>query len=137
VLEGRLAPPRSGRKMATTEPAPRETRARAQRVAAAPQPADYAGTYFSQDLAVSYHIVARPEGLVLHRPRTDPVELVPLSGDDFRVRRGPVSVRFVREQGAVTGLIVDAGRARGLHFDRQRTQTASAGGEAGEAPASG
>ncbi len=79
----------------------------------------YAGSYHSPELAVSYQIQADENGLLLTRPRTDHVELVSLGDDTFRVRRGGWSIRFIRgDDEAITSFVLDAGRVRGIRFDR-------------------
>ncbi|MFU8814405.1 MAG: serine hydrolase domain-containing protein [Pseudomonadales bacterium] len=131
VLAGQLGSRRDGRSQTTADTPTPEHRASEATASAYRQHADYEGSYFSQDLAVAYHVAARDDGLRLHWPRAESAELIPFGDDAFRVRRSTVSLRFVREQGAVTGMIVDAGRARGLHFERQPIQTAAAGSDAG------
>lgn len=87
-----------------------------------PSPQDleaYAGTYFSDELGVSYTLDAEEDSLVFKIVRYEAHKLKPLFGEvfsssdygTFEFKRGP--------DGAVGGFALDAGRARNLEFKRQ------------------
>lgn len=77
----------------------------------------YAGTYRSPELDVSYEVRVVTNALVL-RFRADPDQrLTPLYTDGFST--GGATVRFVRDgSGKVTGYQVFAGRVRRVRFER-------------------
>jgi hypothetical protein len=79
----------------------------------------FAGDYYSGELECTYRVRVDGSGLRLRRgerrqdfallPGTTDVFSIP--GSTIRFRRGP--------DGAVAGLVVDAGRTRGLVFDKR------------------
>lgn len=77
----------------------------------------YAGSYYSEELDVTYRITAHDGGLTVVRPRLVDLALVPVGAEAFS-EKGlyPQKVRFVREGDAVTGLLVDWGRVRDVRF---------------------
>jgi CubicO group peptidase (beta-lactamase class C family) len=89
--------------------------------AASPTPAelaDYAGTYYSEELDVKYDVWVSDGKLRLrHRPEPA-VVLGPAYADAFDLGEGRV-IRFTRDQaGKVDGLEIFAGRVRHLRFVR-------------------
>jgi hypothetical protein len=87
-----------------------------------PSPQDleaYAGTYFSDELGVSYALDVEEGALVFRIVRHEANTLTPLFGEifsnsdygTFEFKRGP--------DGAVGGFVLDAGRVRNLEFKRQ------------------
>jgi hypothetical protein len=79
----------------------------------------FAGRYYSDEVEATFEIIANDRELSLKR-ETDPAPILmqPGSGpDDFRVRG--LTVRFTRDGNkSVTGFAVDAGRVRGIRFER-------------------
>ena len=77
--------------------------------------ADFAGTYYSDEVDATFTVTAR-EGVLSLQRESDPeaAELQPASGGGFRFRA--MTVRFEREDGKVVALIVDAGRVRDVRF---------------------
>jgi len=79
----------------------------------------YAGTYFSDELGVSYALDVEDGSLVFRIVRHEVHELEPLFGEifsssdygSFEFRRGA--------DGAVSGFVLDAGRVRYLEFERR------------------
>ena len=83
-------------------------------------PADlarHAGTYQSEELGVTWTIVARGDTLLLRRPRFADAPLR-VTGDGH-LGFGSTTLRFTRSGGAVTGFTVHAGRAEGMAFARE------------------
>lgn len=81
---------------------------------------DYAGTFYSDELEVLFTVTARGDELLLQRPNdAAPTVLRPDGPPDHFTFRG-YTVTFVRDSGRrVTGFTVDAGRVRGLVFERR------------------
>jgi CubicO group peptidase (beta-lactamase class C family) len=97
---------------------------------ASPTPAelaDYAGTYYSDELDVKYDVWVNDTRLALrHRPEPA-VALGPAYADAFDFGEGRV-IRFTRDQAAkVDGLEIFAGRVRHLRFERLATVAAGTG----------
>jgi CubicO group peptidase (beta-lactamase class C family) len=98
--------PRVLERFAPREPSPQELAA-------------YAGTYFSDELGVSYALGVEDGSLVFRIVRHEAHELEPVFGEifsnsdygTFEFRRG--------SDGAVDGFVLDAGRVRNLEFFRQ------------------
>src|SRR5690606_21487136 len=79
--------------------------------------AEFAGRYHSAELRVTYTLAVEGDRLVVQR-RNAPRETLESTGPD-RFRAGGVALRFERDaSGAVTGFVLDAGRAVGLRFQR-------------------
>lgn len=100
-------------------PAPERTRPRFERAEEREleAPAGVAGSYRSEELAVSWTIVRDGEGLALRRGGGEPRELR-VTGPDT-LRAGGWTLRLERDgAGVVSGFVLDAGRARGLRFER-------------------
>jgi hypothetical protein len=79
---------------------------------------EFAGSYRSEELDVTYSVVVRDSGLVMHpMGRADmPVEFV---GDDLFAGSVAGTVRFVRNaEGRVTGYTMNRSLARGVLFER-------------------
>ncbi len=77
------------------------------------------GDFYSGELDVTYHVALRHDDLVLsarHRP-AEP--LVPAGPDTFRA--GEVTLHFERSspEGAAARFVLDAGRVRGISFERR------------------
>jgi CubicO group peptidase (beta-lactamase class C family) len=82
--------------------------------------ADYAGTYESGELAVSYSIVPRDSTLVMQTFRRTAIPLMRVLGDEFAAADG-LAVRFERDgAGRVTGFAANLGeRNRNIQFTRR------------------
>lgn len=94
---------------------------RAPRIGSAGLEQEYAGRYYSDELDVVFTITAKTGAVYLRRESdTSPVPMQPgADGDVFRVHG--MTVRFRRDESAraVTGLMVDSGRVRGIRFVRR------------------
>ncbi|HSJ06788.1 MAG TPA: serine hydrolase domain-containing protein [Longimicrobiales bacterium] len=82
--------------------------------------AEYAGSYYSDELQATFTIEAAGSGLVLRRPGAQPQRLGPSIRDEFTA--GGLIARFRRAAGGgVDGLLLDLGRIRDLEFSRTNT----------------
>lgn len=78
----------------------------------------YAGTYRAAELEASYRIRVDGDTLRLLVGNGLDGPLVPVEPEVFR--RGPLTLRFEREgDGRVSAFLVDAGRVRGIRFQRR------------------
>ena len=75
----------------------------------------FTGRYESPELEATYTLSAENGKLMLRRRRSEPIALTPTTTDTFTAEG--ITYRFVRENGRVTGFLVDAGRTRNLRFD--------------------
>lgn len=77
----------------------------------------FAGRYRSSELDTELRIVASDSSLTIADRRPGSVIMRPIYADAFR---GPIGVtEFTRDaSGRITGFVVNAGRVRGLRFDR-------------------
>jgi CubicO group peptidase (beta-lactamase class C family) len=83
----------------------------------AAQLASFAGRYRSSELDTEFDIVAGDSTLTARERRPDSTVLRPLYTDAFRAASGVIE--FSRDaNGRVTGFVINAGRVRGLRFDR-------------------
>lgn len=80
----------------------------------------YAGRYDSPELETSYSLSVENGTLMLHRRRSPPIALMPTNAETFTAEG--ISYRFIRENGRVSGFLVDAGRTKNLRFDVARRQ---------------
>jgi CubicO group peptidase (beta-lactamase class C family) len=82
-------------------------------------PLGFPGVYYSDEIDATFTITAAGERLLAQRDSDlTPVELQRVSTDEFRF--GGMTVRFVRgADGTLQALLVDAGRVRGIRFDRR------------------
>lgn len=82
------------------------------------QAEELTGDYYSDELGVIYRVSRSGTKLKIRHPR-GPVELQPLSADEFEAPYPLGRVTFTRgEGGRVTGLRIDTGRIQRLRFDR-------------------
>jgi hypothetical protein len=86
------------------------------------QLAEYAGAYHSDELDVTYRLIAGDGELVARCRWLKDLPLIALEADLFALQEpASVEVRFVRDgAGQVTGLRLTSGRVRNLRFDRRR-----------------
>jgi CubicO group peptidase (beta-lactamase class C family) len=83
----------------------------------APDPATLVGSYYSEDLDVTYRVVRDGATLTLVRPTARPLALTPV-GDAFRY--GTIPVRFERDgDGAVTAMVLRVSRLGDIRFTRR------------------
>ena len=78
----------------------------------------YTGSYWSPEVAATYEVTLEDDQLMLRRFGGEPDRLVSLAPDNF-IGAG-LGMKFVRAGRRVTSFVVDAGRARGMVFERQR-----------------
>ena len=77
----------------------------------------YLGNYSSPEIDALYEVVIEDGDLMLQRADQEPAVLIVLAPDEFS--GAGLGITFVREEGRVTGLRVDAGRVTGIVFDRE------------------
>jgi CubicO group peptidase (beta-lactamase class C family) len=78
----------------------------------------HAGTYTSDEIDAAFTVTATNGRLMLQRDTdAEPFDLQSTAADTFRARG--FTIRFERSGGRVTSLVVDAGRVRGIRFERR------------------
>ena len=76
------------------------------------------GSYYSEELGVTFHVAKDGNGLNLHRGSNSSERLSAIGKDSFRT--GTIELTFQREDGAVASAFkLDFGRVRGLIFSRR------------------
>lgn len=85
-----------------------------------------AGTYYSEELGVEYHLAPVAGGLELRVGRRDPLRLEPArieageAGQPEVFKGSWLTVHFARDAGGrVTGFTLDSGRVKNLRFERR------------------
>ena len=76
-----------------------------------------AGRYYSEELDATWTLTVENGALVIHRRGAPPQSTMPVVGDEFMA--GGLTLRFVRADGRVQGLVLDLGRVRDLRFERR------------------
>ena len=82
-----------------------------------PSLAQYAGEYYSSEIAFSWHLESKDGKLLLRIGSRDPITMEPVFADAFQAPVG--IIRFQRAGGKVTGFTVGAGRVTGFQFDKR------------------
>jgi hypothetical protein len=81
--------------------------------------ATFVGEFYSDELDSTWRIEAKKGILRAHRRWAEPWRLTAAGRDEFTATSG-VRLRFERKpEGAVTGFTLDAGRVRGLQFEKK------------------
>ena len=78
--------------------------------------AAFAGSYYADELGVEYVVTADGTEIHIKRGRGDPIRLVPTVQDEFTL--GGSQVNFERRNGRPVAFVIDAGRVRGIRFER-------------------
>ncbi len=79
---------------------------------------EFTGSFYSPELDVSYVVELRDGELHVTRPGSDESPMRVVDNDEFTVAGW--SVKFTRnETGRIGGFLLDAGRVRGLRFERR------------------
>lgn len=82
-----------------------------------PVPLDsYTGDYYSEEIDATYHLFSEDGKLKLRIGVSEPREMEYYQPDQFTA--GGWLMRFLRENGALTGFLMDAGRVQNLRFTR-------------------
>ena len=79
--------------------------------------APLAGRYYSEELDATWSLAVEDGALVIHRRGAPPQRPMPVVADEFMA--GGLTLRFVRADGRVTGMVLDLGRVRDLRFERR------------------
>jgi hypothetical protein len=81
--------------------------------------AAFVGEFYSDELDSTWRIEAKKGILRMHRRWAEPRLLTAAGPDEFTAISG-LRLRFERKpEGGVTGFTLDAGRVRGLHFEKK------------------
>ena len=78
---------------------------------------DYAGSYYSEELDVTYHFEVDDNVLKARAGSNSPLACHSAGADAFSVAFG--LMRFQRAQGLVSGFELDSGRVKGLRFEKR------------------
>jgi CubicO group peptidase (beta-lactamase class C family) len=113
VLEGRLGPAPAPARATDDDADPTASPRRATSALA-----EYVGRYGSDELLVAYELAVRDGNLQVIRPDGAALTLTPLGEDRFRLDGGGI-LEFVRDGARITAFVLDAGRVRGLRFQRE------------------
>jgi CubicO group peptidase (beta-lactamase class C family) len=81
--------------------------------------AAYTGRYHSRELDTDYLLYVEDEVLKVKIGSDKPKPLVPYDEDIFSVEEEGFSFRFSKDTGQITGFELDAGRVRGLAFEKE------------------
>jgi CubicO group peptidase (beta-lactamase class C family) len=85
----------------------------------AAQMAEYAGTYYSEELDTRYTFLVKDDKLTVRRRKFEDTALTPASADGFTVA-DVGNIRFFRDsQKRVSGFELNAGRVRHLRFSKE------------------
>ena len=81
----------------------------------------FEGTYWSEELQVNYELRMEHDRLMLHVPRQAAKALRPISKEEFEVQDTgmTLSVAYRAYSNEVGGFILDAGRTRGMLFEKR------------------
>ncbi len=83
------------------------------------QLAALAGQYHSDELGTVYSMTPAEDGLLMQHRRHQDVTLAAIEEDVFQSLSGRTGkIRFLREEGEVTGFLLTGGRVRNLRFDK-------------------
>jgi CubicO group peptidase (beta-lactamase class C family) len=86
---------------------------------AAAQLAEYAGSYYSEELDTRYTVIVKDDKLVVRRRKFEDATLTPKSSDEFTVANVG-TIKFLRDsQKRVAGFELNAGRVRHLRFAKE------------------
>jgi len=84
------------------------------------QLAEYAGTYYSEELATTYKLIIQEGKLVLQRKRAEDRPLLPMFADAF-MNDELGNIRFIRdEQKFVSGFRLNSPRIKHLWFAKEK-----------------
>jgi hypothetical protein len=88
--------------------------------AAKPDPAQYAGRYFSDELEIFYDVVVEGDSLVLRSRRTPPLTLKHQTGETFSGGQPIATLTFERDDaGKVVAFRAGSGRTRDIVFKKE------------------
>jgi CubicO group peptidase (beta-lactamase class C family) len=79
----------------------------------------FAGNYWSEELQITYRLALEDGLLVLHVKQTPPKKLSALSPNEFRVEEFGTTLKMVTKGESVSGFSLDAGRTRGMFFEKR------------------
>ncbi|HWY44337.1 MAG TPA: serine hydrolase domain-containing protein [Candidatus Sulfotelmatobacter sp.] len=78
----------------------------------------FEGDYWSRELQIIYRVSFESGALVLHVRNLPPKQLRAISADEFQLEEGP-KLKMMMKEGSVSGFLLDAGRTRGMLFEKR------------------
>ncbi|MDZ7647959.1 MAG: serine hydrolase domain-containing protein [Cytophagales bacterium] len=79
--------------------------------------ADYAGSFYSEELDATYTVFAEENTVIIKMPSNKPMKLVVSASDQFTVNG--ITFQFKRANGKVVGFTLDFGKVKNLEFRRK------------------
>lgn len=79
----------------------------------------FEGDYWSRELQIIYRVTFESGSLVLRIKNLSPKKLTAISADEFQWEDGP-KLKMVMKDGSVSGFLLDAGRTRGMLFEKRQ-----------------
>ena len=79
----------------------------------------FEGNYWSDELQITYCLAMENGALVLHMRNLPPRKLTAAAKDEFQISDIGVTLKMTVNGDAITGFVVDAGRTRGMRFDKR------------------
>jgi len=81
---------------------------------------EFAGEYFSPELASTYGVALEKQALVLHARNLPATSLDPTIPDEFEYPSVGLTLHFTRKSGKVDGFTLASGRTQGIRFERRQ-----------------
>ncbi|MFL5534989.1 MAG: hypothetical protein ACJ8AP_04735, partial [Gemmatimonadales bacterium] len=81
---------------------------------------EFAGEYFSPELASTYGVALEKQTLVLHARNLPATPLEPTIRDEFEYPSVGLTLHFIRKSGKVDGFTLASGRTQGIRFERRQ-----------------
>ncbi len=81
---------------------------------------EFAGEYFSPELASTYGVALEKQTLVLHARNLPATPLEPTIPDEFEYPSVGLTLHFTRKRGKVDGFTLASGRTQGIRFERRQ-----------------
>ena len=81
---------------------------------------EFAGEYFSSELASTYGVALEKQALVLHARNLPATPLEPTIPDELEYPSAGLTLHFTRKSGKVDGFTLASGRTQGIRFERRQ-----------------
>jgi CubicO group peptidase (beta-lactamase class C family) len=79
----------------------------------------FEGNYWSEELQIAYRLAIENGALVVHVRNLPPKKLIATSENEFQEGDTGVTLKMAATGDAVTGFVLDAGRTRGMNFEKR------------------